>query len=102
MEEVPDEGDPIATNRIYHHHPTATQASDDLFGTQWADRRATDAAEGRDPWSPFESIDDWEYAKWLMTCGVSQGEIDKNLALNIVSYDFMQSSRSSTDLHLTL
>ena len=46
------------------------------FGKQ---REAGDA-----PWVPFENEDEWELARWLMTSGVSQKEMDEFLKLNKV------------------
>lgn len=36
------------------------------------------------PWAPFASEEEWGIARWLMTCGLSQSEIDKYLKLEIV------------------
>jgi len=33
---------------------------------------------------PFADIEEWELAKWLVSCGASQSEIDRFLKLNIV------------------
>lgn len=43
---------------------------------------------GDAPWAPFETEDEWELARWLMTSGVSQTKIDSFLKLNKVSYIF--------------
>jgi hypothetical protein len=40
---------------------------------------------GDAPWAPFESEDEWELARWLMTSGVSQTKMDSFLKLNKVS-----------------
>jgi len=39
---------------------------------------------GDTPWAPFESKDEWELARWLMTSGISQMQIDEFLKLNKV------------------
>lgn len=39
---------------------------------------------GDAPWAPFESEDEWELARWLMTSGVSQKQMDEFLKLNKV------------------
>ena len=41
--------------------------------------------EGLAPWFPFESEDEWELARWLMTSGISQKKIDSFLKLHKVS-----------------
>ncbi|KAI0760729.1 hypothetical protein C8Q74DRAFT_1319609 [Fomes fomentarius] len=38
---------------------------------------------GQDTWMPFESEDEWELAKWLMTSGLTQKDIDHYLKLKI-------------------
>ena len=42
------------------------------------------------PWVPFETEDEWELARWLMTSGMSQTKIDSFLKLNKVSYIFWE------------
>ncbi|KAJ7883702.1 hypothetical protein B0H14DRAFT_2564777 [Mycena olivaceomarginata] len=42
------------------------------------------AAAGNAPWYPFESEDEWELARWLMTSGLSQKKTDAYLKLNAV------------------
>jgi len=37
-----------------------------------------------EPWSPFESEDEWELARWLMSAGVSQKKMDTLLKLKLV------------------
>ena len=39
---------------------------------------------GDAPWTPFESEGQWELARWLMTSGVSQRQINEFLKLNKV------------------
>ena len=39
---------------------------------------------GDAPWAPFESEDNWELARWLMTSSVSQTQMDESLKLNKV------------------
>jgi hypothetical protein len=36
------------------------------------------------PWAPFESVEEWELARWLMLSGLSQTKIDAFLKLAIV------------------
>lgn len=37
------------------------------------------------PYGPFVDDEEWRLGEWLMTCGLSKGEIDKYLKLKIVS-----------------
>jgi hypothetical protein len=39
---------------------------------------------GLELWSPFESEDEWELARWLMGAGVSQKKMDAMLKLKMV------------------
>lgn len=41
-------------------------------------------AAGQPLWAPFDSLADWELARWLVQSGVSQREIDKFLKLESV------------------
>ncbi|KAJ7875707.1 hypothetical protein B0H14DRAFT_3547012 [Mycena olivaceomarginata] len=41
-------------------------------------------AEGNAPWYPFESEEEWELARWLMTLGLSQTKTDDYLKLKVV------------------
>ncbi|KAI0370412.1 hypothetical protein BV20DRAFT_1035905 [Pilatotrama ljubarskyi] len=36
---------------------------------------------GESPWAPFESEDEWELARWLVTSGLTQSSIEKYLKL---------------------
>jgi hypothetical protein len=45
---------------------------------------------GDAPWMPFESENEWELARWLMTSGVSQKQIDEFLKLNKVYWPSLQ------------
>lgn len=40
--------------------------------------------EGDEPWAPFESEDEWELARWMMTSGTSQKKMDALLKLDMV------------------
>lgn len=40
--------------------------------------------DGKAPWAPFESEEEWALAKWLMTSGTSQTKIDEFLKLKTV------------------
>jgi len=47
--------------------------------------RAGQEASGNEPWAPFSSVEDWDYARWIMNSSLSQREIDSMLALDLVS-----------------
>jgi hypothetical protein len=46
--------------------------------------REAQVANGDAPWAPFETEEEWELAKWLMTSGVSQKKTDSFLKLKTV------------------
>jgi hypothetical protein len=48
---------------------------------------------GDAPWAPFESEDEWELARWLITSGVSQTKMDSFLKLNKVSHGHIEKSK---------
>jgi hypothetical protein len=39
----------------------------------------------KEAWAPFSSVDEWSLAKWMISSGLSQTEIDKFLKLKLVS-----------------
>ena len=45
-------------------------------------------ASGNEPWAPFSSVEDWDYARWIMNSGLSQRRIDSMLLLDLVSWMF--------------
>jgi hypothetical protein len=40
---------------------------------------------GKQPWAPFSSVEDWDYARWITESGLGQRQIDSMLKLDIVS-----------------
>ncbi|KAJ7501398.1 hypothetical protein B0H11DRAFT_1653535, partial [Mycena galericulata] len=48
---------------------------------QFEKLREEKTAAGRAPWEPFESEDEWELARWLVTSGTSQTKVDEFLKL---------------------
>ena len=40
---------------------------------------------GEQPWAPFSSVEDWDYARWIMESGLSQRQINSMLKLDFVS-----------------
>jgi hypothetical protein len=47
--------------------------------------RENQQLSGSQPWAPFSSIEDWDYARWIMSSDLSQRQIDSMLALDLVS-----------------
>ncbi|KAJ6527883.1 hypothetical protein DFH09DRAFT_935537 [Mycena vulgaris] len=52
--------------------------------TQFEKLRESQKAAGQEPWYPFESEEEWELARWLMTSGLSQSKTDDYLKLKMV------------------
>lgn len=93
--------DCLPGHRITETHPTAGK----VFGqkkTTWEARREADVEEGCEPWAPFKSKDEWSLAEWLMTCGISQKEMDKHLKLPTVSTFSFRNLQTSLILSLLL
>ncbi|KAJ6562937.1 hypothetical protein B0H10DRAFT_2116493, partial [Mycena sp. CBHHK59/15] len=81
VEEVEDEDD-----RWTQDFPEAFEAGAVLEAckTQLEKLRDEQKAAGRVPWEPFESEDEWELARWLMTSGISLKKTDEFLKLTKV------------------
>ncbi|KAJ6540666.1 hypothetical protein B0H19DRAFT_959211 [Mycena capillaripes] len=56
----------------------------DQCKTFFENLREEQRAAGNAPWYPFESEDEWELARWLMTSGLSQKKTDAYLKLKAV------------------
>lgn len=81
MEEVEDED-----ARWVQDFPDKVQAGA-AFGpceTQFEECRRQQKGEGHEPWYPFQSEEEWELARWLMTSGLSQSKTDDFLKLKSV------------------
>lgn len=83
VEEVPDEDMPTS-NAVIDFHPYAGAVYEGTYPTAWDQRLAADVKAKREPWHSFNSMEDWDVAKWLMTSGVSQAEMNKFLQLSKV------------------
>ncbi|KAJ6456801.1 hypothetical protein C8R47DRAFT_996166 [Mycena vitilis] len=81
VEEVEDED-----ARWFQPFPEARAAGAILAEcqTQFEKLREDQKSKGQAPWSPFESEDEWELARWLMTSGISQKKTDAYLNLKTV------------------
>jgi hypothetical protein len=56
--------------------------------THFQKMREEQEKQGHAPWEPFESEDEWELARWLMTSGLSQKKTDEYLKLKKVRLIF--------------
>jgi hypothetical protein len=81
VEEVEDEDE-----RFVEDFPDDLHAGEPLeqCKTFFENLREEQKAAGNAPWYPFESEDEWELARWLMTSGLSQKKTDAYLKLNAV------------------
>jgi len=86
-----DQDDPMEhlfSDTTVHEEFPAEYEAGRTFGrckTRW-ERMQDDCVNGlHDRWGGFGNQDEWELAIWMMKSGLSQGEIDKYLKLNIVS-----------------
>lgn len=88
VEEVEDED-----AQWFQHFPKdmAAGAILEKCSTQFEKLREEQRKAGRAPWEPFESEDEWELARWLMTSGISQTKTNEFLKLKKV--------RAFTNLH---
>ncbi|KAJ7438105.1 hypothetical protein B0H11DRAFT_1884753 [Mycena galericulata] len=78
VEEVPDED-----NRLTQDFPAKFHAGAILeqCKTQFEKLREEQKAGGCEPWHPFESEEEWELARWMMTSGLSHSKTDDYLKL---------------------
>ncbi|KAF8808461.1 hypothetical protein BYT27DRAFT_7255574 [Phlegmacium glaucopus] len=68
--------------RYVHDYPGAGLPHAEKGQTDFEQRLEQQRRAGDAPWMPFESEDEWELARWLMTSGVSHKKIDEFLKLN--------------------
>ncbi|KAJ7797991.1 hypothetical protein B0H14DRAFT_3114235 [Mycena olivaceomarginata] len=82
VEEVEDEED----ERYVEDFPAEMDAGEwrERCKTYFQKLRDEQKDAGNAPWYPFESEDEWELAKWLMTSGLSQKKTDEYLKLKAV------------------
>jgi len=92
IEEVPDEDDartsPAAVDsEVWIDDYDEEKQAGVTMGTcktSFKFHREQQKEAGVEPWSPFESEDEWELARWLMSAGVSQKKMDTLLKLKMV------------------
>ncbi|KAG8938404.1 hypothetical protein FRC04_008939 [Tulasnella sp. 424] len=85
VEEVPDEGDFPKYSVVTDIHPTAGKPLPGSFKTGWERQKDEETKHGVAPWAPFASADEWEFARYLMKSGLSQGRIDELLHLKMIA-----------------
>ena len=84
---VEEEDTPIMTKNVFDEFkppageplqkpPNMSNDFEYLQESQWT--------SGDKPWAPFSSIEEWDYARWIMNSGLSQRQIDAMLALDCV------------------
>lgn len=84
VEEATDEGDSPQSDTWFKEFPGAgAKIGDTELPFHTAQREQHEA--NLDPWSPFASRQEWELAEWMMQSGISQGDMDKLLNLDLVS-----------------
>jgi hypothetical protein len=92
IEEVPDEDDTrtspaAAESEVWVEDYDEEKQAGATMGackTSFEFHREQQKEAGVEPWSPFESEDEWELARWLMSAGVSQKKMDTLLKLKMV------------------
>lgn len=83
VEEIEDEDDRGRQNWIEDYPGTAGSVLEQCQ-TKFQEWRKAQMEDGKAPWAPFESEEEWALAKWLMTSGTSQTKIDEFLKLKTV------------------
>ncbi|PPQ82936.1 hypothetical protein CVT26_004943 [Gymnopilus dilepis] len=84
VEDVEDEDDPRNRARYVEDWPgNAGTIKGTGLGVFEAHQRERQR-DGREPWYPFESKEEWELAKWIMSSGISQAKTNDFLKLSSV------------------
>jgi hypothetical protein len=89
VEDVEDEDDITQDSRFIEGFPRPAglpHSADETRSSKFERHLYEQKKTGDVPWAPFETEDEWELARWLMTSGVSQTKIDSFLKLNKVSH----------------
>jgi len=89
VEDVPDEDDApkLPQGEVWiddYDEERLAGATGEPCKTSFQFHRDQQKEAGLEPWSPFESEDEWELARWLMSAGVSQKKMDALLKLKMV------------------
>ena len=83
-----EEDSPIKTNSVFSEfEPPAgmPQQRPPGMSNNFERLQTSQQASGHEPWAPFSSIEDWDYARWIMNSDLSQRQIDAMLNLDLVS-----------------
>jgi hypothetical protein len=80
VEDIDDEVDNPNVQWV-NDFPNPAGSTSGPCATEFEQHQRAQRAEKQEPWSPFESQDEWELARWLMTVGVSQAKMDSFLKL---------------------
>ncbi|OCH85606.1 hypothetical protein OBBRIDRAFT_739626, partial [Obba rivulosa] len=86
VEEVPDEQfnvGGIPKKPWIESFPTSAGAVQGEGSTAFEENHERQRKANEAPWAPFESLEEWELAKWLLTSGLSQRAVDDFLRLRI-------------------
>ena len=83
VEEVEDEDAP-GRHQWLEDFPSAAGSILESWKSKFEQLREKQGENGDAPWAPFESQEEWELARWLMTSGVSQKKTDNFLKLKTV------------------
>ena len=89
VEDVPDEDEALKLpqDEVWidnYDEERLAGATGEPCKTSFQFHRDQQKAAGLEPWSPFETEDEWELAQWLVSAGVSQKKIDALLKLKMV------------------
>ena len=86
VEEVPDEDEGGIPRKLWiEDFPLPAGSPLGKGETHFDAFRSKIKASEAHPWTPFESKEEWELARWLMTSGMTQKAIDEYLKLKIIS-----------------
>lgn len=88
VEDLEDEDDVTEDSRFIEDFPTPAglpHSADKTRSSNFERHLDEQKKAGDAPWAPFETEDEWELARWLMTSGVSQTKMHSFLKLNKVS-----------------
>lgn len=79
---------PVKLNRVYTEFKPPTgepRSRTSNVSNDFECLQENQHASGGGPWTPFSSIEDWDYARWIVESDLSQRQIDEMLALDLVS-----------------
>ncbi|KAH9928731.1 uncharacterized protein B0H18DRAFT_874619, partial [Fomitopsis serialis] len=86
VEDVPDEDDGLPQHLWEQHFPGDVASIISQADTEFDNLLAQQKADNAVPWQPFETQEEWQLARWLLTSGLSQAAIDDYLNLEITKH----------------